>query len=389
LDLNEFASFLGAGEPRSVDSQNLFAANSKQDRQPRTGGVPEALGRTAGAATGAASTKVIENTAQAQEAWLGRGQPGRGKKNPPIPPVTGSVGIGGKNNPADVKWVQQLLNAAIDDEELTGEKIPEDGKVTDAMLKLLGQYQSANGLAREAAIDYKSRSIRKLAENPLFDPRWSKYDETIKKEVAYYNDFFSKHYPEGFQPLDWRRVKAMLWVEVEGPDVPNPIEWLVWPMQIGRKRLDPGMPAVKYGLENTDRYVPEDLRYKLQHQRMTAELNIRAGVGYLYDRAIANWKNLWRVTDPTVQEYQVQPGDTLEGIAKAKHTTVGELLQDNNLNKDTATSIRPNDRLKYRLATEVPQWYDWPTASFRYNARGNPNYAAEVERNYRKIKRRW
>src|SRR5262249_39229895 len=93
LDLNEFASFLGAGEPRSVDSQNLFAANSKQDRQPRTGGVPEALGRTAGAATGAASTKVIENTAQAQEAWLGRGQPGRGKKNPPIPPVTGSVGI--------------------------------------------------------------------------------------------------------------------------------------------------------------------------------------------------------------------------------------------------------------------------------------------------------
>lgn len=391
LDFNEFVSFLGGRQQgnSAPGDENYFTPSSTPAAQTETRSVAQALGRTAGAANSAAGAKALKSTTQAAEAWYSNGQPGRGKKNPPVPPVMGSVGVGGKNNPDDVKRVQQLLNAAIDDEELAGEKVPEDGKVTDAMLKLLAQYQSANGLQREAVVNYRSQTLKKLAENPLFDPRWSKYDDIIKKEVADYNAYFKEHYPEGFQALDWRRVKAMLWVEVRGPDVADPIDWQVWPLQIGRKKRDPGMPAIKYGLENTDRYVPAELRYKLQHQRMTAELNIRAGVAYIYDRAIANWKNVWRVTDPTERTYEVKPGDTLEGIAKSQHTTVGELLQDNDLNKDTATSIRPTNKLKYRLATEVPQWYDWPTASFRYNATGNPDYAAEVERNYRKIKRRW
>lgn len=377
LDFNEFASFVGGGQQDNFtpNALNLSTSTSNHPMQPETDGRPEALGTAAEAAPG--------------PTLVTRGKSAGKTSNVPIPPLTGSVGRGGNNDPADVKWVQQLLNAAIDDDDLAGEKIPEDGKVTDAMLKLLDQYQSTRGFTKEKVIDRKSQTLENLAQNPLFDPRWSKYDDMIKKEVAYYNDLFSKQYPEGFKPLDWRRVKAMLWVEVEGPDVRDPIDWLVWPMQIGRKKGDPGMPAIKYGRENTDRYVPAELRDKLRHQRMSAELNIRAGVAYVYDRAIQSWRNTWRITDPTERTYMLKAGDTLEGLAKRLHTTVGELLQHNGLNEQTAKLLQPTHPLKYRFAKEIPQWRDWPSASALYNATGDPDYASKVEKNYTKIKRRW
>src|SRR5262249_37800231 len=262
-------------------------------------------------------------------------------------------------------------------------------KITDSMLKLLDQYQSMKSLPRQTAVDRNSPTIKELASNPLFDPRWSGYEEIIKREVEYYNNFFRNKYPESFQPLDWRRVKAMLWVEVKGPDDSrDPNEWLVWPMQIGRRKVDPGMNAVKYGRENTDRYVPAELRNKLQRQHMTAELNIRAGIAYLYDRAIASWKTLWKIDDPAVRTYKIEKGDTLEGLARRLHTTVGELLQANGLDKEA--KLKLGKPLRYRLAHEVPQWRDWPTASFLYNSgRNDPDYGNKVERNYIKIKRRW
>jgi len=353
-----------------------------EQQQPKSG-TPKAPGK---AAVGA---KVADKAAQAKAVWFGDGRPGRGKKNPPIPPVAGSVGGGGSNNPADVKWIQQLLNVAIDNEDLSGSKLPEDGKITDSMLKLLDQYQSMKSLPRQTAVDRNSPTIKELASNPLFDPRWSGYEEIIKREVEYYNNFFRNKYPESFQPLDWRRVKAMLWVEVKGPDDSrDPNEWLVWPMQIGRRKVDPGMNAVKYGRENTDRYVPAELRNKLQRQHMTAELNIRAGIAYLYDRAIASWKTLWKIDDPAVRTYKIEKGDTLEGLARRLHTTVGELLQANGLDKEA--KLKLGKPLRYRLAHEVPQWRDWPTASFLYNSgRNDPDYGNKVERNYIKIKRRW
>src|SRR5215510_1231435 len=258
------------------------------------------------------------------------------------------------------------------------------------MLQLIGEYQSAKRLPRELRLDRNTQTVKELAANPFFDPRWSKYDDVIKKEVDYYNDFFKKQFPEGFQPLDWRRVKAMLWVEVEGPDVRNPNDWLTWPLRIGKFRADrPAFDAIKNGGQNTYKYVPAELRDKLKHQSMTGELNIRAGIAYLYNRAIASWKNGWRINDPTERIYRLKPGETLEKLATDLHTTVGELLQHNGLTMETAKSLRAKRELKYRLAEEIPQWRDWPTASFLYNSTGDPDYATKVERNYLKIKRKW
>ncbi|HEY6967723.1 MAG TPA: LysM domain-containing protein [Candidatus Angelobacter sp.] len=375
-----------SARPYTEDQLRTSYGEQQQPKKSVAGG---ATGVTA--TTTAAGGKVGANNSQSQPTWYGDGKPGRGQKNPSIPPVTGTVGSGQNNNPADVKWVQQLLNAAIDNDDLSGPKVPEDGKVSDRMLQLIGEYQSAKRLPREVRLDHNSQTIKELAANPLFDPRWNKYDDIIKKEVNYCNELFKKQYPEGFQPLDWRRVKAMLWVEVKGPDDSrDPNEWLVWPMQIGRRKGDPAMPVIKYGQENTDRYVPAELRDKLKHQRMTAELNIRAGVAYVYDRAIASWKNVWRINDPTERTYRLKPGDTLERLAKDLHTTVGELLQHNGLTNETAKSLQPRHELKYRLAEEVPQWRDWPTASFLYNSgRNDPDYGNKVERNYIKIKKKW
>ena len=65
----------------------------------------------------------------------------------------------------------------------------------------------------------------------IVDPRWNEYDETIKREVAFYNQKFAG--VANYVPLDWRIVKAMVWSEVmAGPDG-NPTEWQTRPMQIG------------------------------------------------------------------------------------------------------------------------------------------------------------
>ena len=137
----------------------------------------------------------------------------------------------------------------------------------------------------------------------------------------------------------------------------------------------------------TYRFVPKELRDKLKHQRMTGELNVRAGIAYLYDRGIESWQT--QIDDPAMHTYQLRPGDTLEGLAKRLGTTVSELKQQNNLDQRTAKSLRPPNVLRFRPAHEIPRWHDWPTASLRYNVNGDPEYAKRVEKNYRIIQRRW
>jgi LysM repeat protein len=319
---------------------------------------------------------------------LGSAQRSHRREGPPLPPLKGSVGRGAKNDVADVRQFQQLLNLAVDNEELTGPKIPEDGKITDRMLEMIDHYQQLKKLPRQQVIDRNSSTIRTLAQNRLWDSRWSQYDDIIKKEVDYYNKLFQQKYPQGFHPLDWRRVKAMLWTEVEGPDVRDPADWYVWPMRMGKKKADrAAMDAIKFGKENTYRYVPKELSNELKHQRMTGELNVRAGIAYLYDRGIESWQT--EIDDPTVHTYQLRPGETIEAIAKPLGTTVAELMQQNGVNKKTARTLRAGQVLKFRLAHEVPRWRDWPETSKLYNATGDPQYSNKVERNYRIIQRRW
>lgn len=363
---------------RADRSSNVPSASSAGEQLGKTmGTIPSGM-QLAGLTTGLAATAMP----------FGKAQRSQRKEGPPQPPLGGSVGRGAKNDVADVRQVQQFLNLAIDNEELSGPKIPEDGKITDRMLEMIDQYQQFKKLPKQQVIDRNSITARALAQNPLWDARWSQYDNIIKKEVDYYNNLFQKTYPQGFQPLDWRRVKAMLWTEVHGPDFGNGVDWQVWPMQIGKNKADPGMRVVKYGLENTYRYVPKELRDKLKHQKMTGELNIRAGIAYLYDRGIGSWQT--EINDPAVRTYQLKPGDTLEGLAKRLGTTVAELKQQNSLDQRTARALRAGQILKFRPAHEIPEWRDWPTASFLYNSgKKNANYGKEVEGNYLKIQRRW
>src|SRR5258708_2415509 len=236
----------------------------------------------------------------------------------PVPVLKGSVGgKGATNNPEDVKAVQRLLNLAVANGEDEYKdlarfgKIPEDGKITPKMLEMLQAFQRSGGSAGDAVLDPQTkagqRALRGLAKNPFADPRWSRYDDVIRREVDYYNKFFSdpKVYP-GFTPLDWRLVKAMVWQESGGPDY-KPAQWGRRPMQIGRFARDKGFEAVKTGAENTRLFVPQELRDKLNHQPMDGELNVRAGIAYLYDRARPRMKT--QVDDPTVREETLTAGD--------------------------------------------------------------------------------
>ncbi len=100
----------------------------------------------------------------------------------------------------------------------------------------------------------------------LADSRWNEYDETIKSEVAFYNQRLSG--TSGFVPLDWRLVKAMLWTEVQAGPKGNPAQWQKYPLQIGRFAEDAGYLVVSKGLDNSDLIVSSELRQQIQNRIM-------------------------------------------------------------------------------------------------------------------------
>ena len=116
-----------------------------------------------------------------------------------VPKLKGSVGgAKAKNDPDDVKVVQDLLNAAVKFGELPGFLwLAVDGKVTENMLKMIHSYQTRKGLGpskdfKKAIIEPGKNTLKHLARNPYVDKRWSSWDEAIKKQVDLYNKKFGK-----------------------------------------------------------------------------------------------------------------------------------------------------------------------------------------------------
>jgi hypothetical protein len=314
-----------------------------------------------------------------------------------------TVGRGGMNDPADVRIVQQLLNAAVTDDKYTDrfkemgayKKLLVDGKVSDQMLKMIDTYQRIHSLIQPATpaklrlINTNSGTMQQLAKNRLADPRWNIYDETIRQDVDAYNRKMAQKYGKNripFQPLDWRLVKAMLWTEVEGPDTKE-AKWWTRPMQIGNPQInsrtgkkDPAMDVVKSGKLW---FVPPDLLESLKHSEL-GQSNVRAGIAYLYDRAMSIKK---KFIDGTPDgPYTVISGDNLERIAEKLHTTVQDLYDNNpRLKKNKGRSLKPGDQLTYVYSHTEPTW-NWDAAMPKYNSQTTTSdNAKKVKANYARI----
>lgn len=246
-------------------------------------------------------------------------------------------------------------------------------------------FVNARARARQILPDDVKNDERYLAS--MHDATWNEYDETIKRDVAFYNKKFSG--TPGFVPLDWRYVKAMLWTEVKAGPKGNPTQWTTYPMQIGRFADDKGYVTVRDAKtdEGADFVVENELKQQVQDKNnVFGQLNVRAGIAYLYIRAIGSIRSDDK-TEGLLESYVVTGEDKkgFSGIAQKLGTTVGNLEKNNPDLKPN--KLLPGTALKYQKATSVRNisgWKDWMTAILNYNI-GDPDYRSKVEKAYQII----
>jgi len=221
------------------------------------------------------------------------------------------------------------------------------------------------------------------------DASWNDYDEVIKREVSEYNRKFGS--TPGYVQLDWRLVKAMVWTEILAGPKGNSEQWSRYPLQIGRFSADPGAEVIRNGRENSDLITSPKTRKEFQGN-ITGKNNIRAGVAYLYARAIRkNVEYRTRVDDSTILIYEVKTGDTVSKLLNQLGTTKSNILKNSNLNDATVKKLKPGQKIRYQKAHAerfISGWLDWTSAVKDYNGGGDPNYMVKVERAYKIIKSR-
>lgn len=227
----------------------------------------------------------------------------------------------------------------------------------------------------------------------LEDKRWNEYDDTIKKEVAFYNQKFAG--VAGFVPLDWRWVKAMVWTEVMAGPNERKGQWQTYPMQIGIVKggvTDPGLPALKNGSENTDLIITPEFRAKLnQTTQMDGATNIKAGIAWLIRQACGDLVlvNENKIDDPQILTYTLD-NKAFNGIEDKLKTTIKNIEINNpgiNFNKSL-----PGQEIKYQKAHKeryISSWLDWKTAIKNYNSKklgiGDDKYTPKFEKAYKII----
>ncbi len=241
----------------------------------------------------------------------------------------------------------------------------------------------------------------------LEDSRWNEYDETIKKEVANYNQKFSAQKFAGkftnFVPLDWHWVKAMLWTEVQAGPKNNSEQWTKLPMQIGRFAADPAYDVVSGKSNETDKektklVTPDELYQNVQNKSsVVGNLNVRAGIAYLYIAAIDEVDfDDDEIVNPILQTYTIKSGDKLSAlISKAviKTTQTNIIKNTVGLTKENVANLKPGQVISYQEAKPVrniSRWKDWMMAIKNYNSKkpsekGDPMYLDKINRAYRII----
>ncbi|MBR8131641.1 LysM peptidoglycan-binding domain-containing protein [Burkholderia ambifaria] len=207
------------------------------------------------------------------------------------------------------------------------------------------------------------------------NPKWNTWDCEIQIAVDEYNRHLSG--TAGYSPLDWRLIKAMLWVE---SGAANP-EWNSRPMRIGVPG-DPGLTSLLSDNEGGDLILPPAWKGRLtpSSARTLPAHNIRAGIGYLLMKMAHYEHRSILGADSRIYEITVKPGDNFDKIAKAQGSTVDTLKR---LNPASAV-LRPGQVLKYRKASVqrvITSWRTLSTTSIaqRYNGGGDPNYTTKLD----------
>ena len=211
-------------------------------------------------------------------------------------------------------------------------------------------------------------------------------DEAIKKKPALWNihdftiqdalDVYTRHLQTtpGFMPIDWQKIKAMLWTETAASEP----AWLDAPMQCGVNG-DTGLvdlltlPAGKLMLP--PEYANKFTATKVPHN---AALNIQAGTGVLRLRMATHGM----IADRTPAAFAVATAQ--EQIAKATLMMVAavqkvpgprSLLVHNPIH--TAKT-----KGSYRYAVTGWRPFDFETIAARYNGGGDGNYPGKLQHCY-------
>jgi LysM repeat protein len=221
-----------------------------------------------------------------------------------------------------------------------------------------------------------SQKWKDSVEPGVTDAAWDKYDSVIQIEIAASN-LRLKNIP-GYKTVDWKVVKAMIWVE-SGANSPA---WNTAPIQIGVPG-DPGLGVLQRGENGSDLIMTTDLANRVKNTQLVStdpNLNIQAGIAYLFTQ-MSKSEIISVVDDPSVLNYTVAAGDSLDKISKKLGTTVDNLKSQN---PGAGAMIHPKDVLKYQKAMmkrQIMGWRDFnvmTTIADRYNGGGDPDYAAKL-----------
>jgi hypothetical protein len=214
----------------------------------------------------------------------------------------------------------------------------------------------------------------RTVDDGIANPAWDEYDTLIQTEVNDYNQRLAT--TPGFLKIDWKVFKAVVWVESGGP---SQAAWKARAMQIGNKG-DPGYSVVKEGKEAAPLVMSDKLKQDIKTGDINKpELNIRAGIAYALTRLVTSEMRSVDDKDPTINEYTVVPGDSLDAIARKVGSTVASLKQLN----PTANVLQPKQKLKWRKASIQRVITGWMAANSsnlatRYNA-GDKNYKEKMD----------
>ncbi len=206
------------------------------------------------------------------------------------------------------------------------------------------------------------------------DDKWNFWDCEIQSAVDEYNLHLAS--TPGYTPLNWRLIKAMIWVETGAESN----KWKSNPIQIGNPG-DPGLRALLVGNEGGELIVPPALKVRLTEATVAINPahNIRAGIGYLLMRTAKYAVKSIADSDTGIYTVTVRAGDSLTKIAKENGSTI-EVVQKLNPN---AKALAPGQTLKYQKAALkkiIVGWKSISTSSIAtsYNV-GDPMYAKKLD----------
>ena len=133
---------------------------------------------------------------------------------------------------------------------------------------------------------------------------WDDYDQTIRTEVADYNQRFNSL--PGYVAVNWLLCKAMVWTESGGP---ASAAWKARAMQIGNPG-DPAYAVITGGAEGSSLIMDSQLAADVKAKAIDEPtLNIRAGIAYLFTKmASFGQQPVIDVTDTQDHTYTVVAG---------------------------------------------------------------------------------